>query len=327
MRVDLTIKDKKGKTPLDLAIEKKKFACEKFLREQGKRWEDRLFAFKAVFTKDFLKILVTGGRGAESAAWPFYLMTGSMAFYSALLYVKLLCVEMGPHSFALMLALALFAAMWTFLFLCRRDPGFVDDGDNTLKQGYEERLEMMADFDKFETKLGVRRYRALCHTCNIERPLRAKHCKACRRCVRIFDHHCPFTGCCIARRNYRWFFIFVVLFNLSALCFIYLNFMYLKTVKKEWTMICTLIYMCGFELMAIGLFRYHYSLIKRALTTNEDINSYRFGYLKDKDGQVRSPWDQGSFAKNFMAILHCADVLEQADEELGEEAEPLVNVV
>lgn len=57
---------------------------------------------------------------------------------------------------------------------------------------------------------GVRIPLKWCRTCKIFRPPRAAHCSECNVCVERFDHHCPWMGQCIGRRNYRFFLGFVI---------------------------------------------------------------------------------------------------------------------
>lgn len=53
-------------------------------------------------------------------------------------------------------------------------------------------------------------------TINAYQPIRAHHCSANDDCVDKFDHHCPWVGTTIGRRNYRTFLFFV--FGTTILC-------------------------------------------------------------------------------------------------------------
>ena len=63
-------------------------------------------------------------------------------------------------------------------------------------------------------RLGIIKH---CHTCGIYRPPRAVHCKLCNCCVERMDHHCPWLGACIGKRNYKYFLMFIWVTTFSAI--------------------------------------------------------------------------------------------------------------
>ena len=48
-----------------------------------------------------------------------------------------------------------------------------------------------------------------CTVCFIDIPIRAKHCKICKKCVTTFDHHCSWVGNCVGEKNKLLFLIFL----------------------------------------------------------------------------------------------------------------------
>ena len=62
-----------------------------------------------------------------------------------------------------------------------------------------------------------------CSRCNIVVPkhFRISHCNTCQVCVKNYDHHCPWTGKCIAKNNIVFFYIFITSILLSFSFFVF----------------------------------------------------------------------------------------------------------
>lgn len=43
----------------------------------------------------------------------------------------------------------------------------------------------------------------------LQQPMRAKHCQLCQRCVRRYDHHCPWIENCVGEKNHRLFMVYL----------------------------------------------------------------------------------------------------------------------
>ncbi|XP_076818950.1 uncharacterized protein LOC143464826 isoform X2 [Clavelina lepadiformis] len=153
-----------------------------------------------------------------------------------------------------------------------------------------------------------------CFTCKIFRPPRASHCSLCDNCVENFDHHCPWVGNCVGRRNYRYFYLFVT--SLTFLCLFIFAFsithMVLLSKKEAGGFVDALkispgsvleIVVCFFSVWSVvGLSGFHSYLIAQSLTTNEDIKG-TWSKKHHKDG--KNPFDHGNLLNNCCYLL-CA---------------------
>lgn len=151
-----------------------------------------------------------------------------------------------------------------------------------------------------------------CFTCKIFRPPRASHCSICDNCVDKFDHHCPWVGNCVGKRNYRYFYLFIV--SLAFLCIFLFSciiahlVIYMKDADKTFmeavqenpaSVIEGII--CFFSVWSIlGLAGFHTYLTTSNQTTNEDIK----GSFSARRNQANfNPYGYGNFCLNCLAVL------------------------
>ncbi|XP_021958274.1 uncharacterized protein LOC110854184 isoform X3 [Folsomia candida] len=147
-----------------------------------------------------------------------------------------------------------------------------------------------------------------CFTCKMFRPPRASHCGVCDNCVDRFDHHCPFLGNCIGKRNYRHFYAFVL--SLSFLCVFVLSCAtahlvlvskergnFLDALKESPTSAIVVVISFFGMWTVLGLAGFHTYLISVEQTTNEDIKGL-FGR-----SAIKNPFSRGNIFLNCSFVL------------------------
>ena len=169
-------------------------------------------------------------------------------------------------------------------------------------------------------QLGYIREYKICDTCFIVRPLRSTHCGICDNCIYRFDHHCPWIGTCVGKRNYPYFFIFLLLLNLFqiftagvSIAHIVIKVADNKNMRKFEDIYDTkqqidsalvgdviislylIIYVLLTMIFTTGLLFYHIKIVKNDMTTKEELKKF----FKNPFG---NPYQRG-MTNNFSTII------------------------
>ena len=151
--------------------------------------------------------------------------TASIVLVPSILFNALVVPDVASATHVAILAIAIFWPLWCVLNLLvtgTTEPGINrrlpspragaggDSGSGSARSGLPPRYkqETLPNGKSVTVKWNP--------TCNAYQPPRAHHCSVNDDCVDKFDHHCPWVGTTIGRRNYRTFCLFV--FSTTFLC-------------------------------------------------------------------------------------------------------------
>ncbi|VVB13281.1 unnamed protein product [Arabis nemorensis] len=207
---------------------------------------------------------------------------------------------------------------FTFLMLTSaRDPGIIprnnkssmnleECSDSSLSQSMEwvnnktPNLKIPRTKDVFINGYTIKV--KFCDTCLLYRPPRASHCSICNNCVQRFDHHCPWVGQCIARRNYPFFICFIT--TSTLLCIYVFVFSWINLIRQPGKLWRTMSYdivsviLIVYSFVAVwfvgGLTIFHFYLMSTNQTTYEN---FRYRYDKKEN-----PYKRG-ILKNVKEVL------------------------
>ncbi|KAF9662829.1 hypothetical protein SADUNF_Sadunf18G0094900 [Salix dunnii] len=220
--------------------------------------------------------------------------------------------------FGLLAWLAVFlatAGLVMFYRCSRKDPGYIRMNVHDPQNMKDD--EPLLKIEINNPALLTGNWSQLCATCKIVRPLRAKHCSTCDRCVEQFDHHCPWVSNCIGKKNKWEFFVFLVL-EVSAMLItggVTLTRVLTDPVAPSslgaWINHAVSHHIGAISFLIMDFFLFfgvavltivQASQISRNITTNEMANALRYSYLRGQGGRFRNPFDHGC-KKNCSAFL------------------------
>lgn len=121
-------------------------------------------------------------------------------------------IKAGDFNRAMQYAFAVVLALANLFYLVTscKDPGYLEKTSGTFKThnfSIYGHLKNTEQLNYFNTCIYCEKLRKL--------ELRSKHCRTCQRCVKDFDHHCPWLGTCIGSGNAGPYFAFILLMQVE----------------------------------------------------------------------------------------------------------------
>jgi len=233
--------------------------------------------------------------GPENVA---FLVTCGLITAPTLFFIGFVCPGLIHRNsvflFCPLLALVGLVCMLGTLTICHTsDPGIIPREPAPTKRPSRILNKKLADNS-------IERWR-WCDTCNVYRPPRCHHCSDCDNCVDGFDHHCPWVGNCIAARNYRFFFLFLLSTTVMLLFVFGMSLYYFMVIKNDSSDIAEtignapvalgLMIYCGVVFLPVlCLASYHCNIISSGQTTKEEVKRLHESSVNVHDHGCCSNW-------------------------------------
>ena len=133
---------------------------------------------------------------------------------------------------------------------------------------------------------------------------RAKFCRETGNVVEVFDHFCPWTGNAVGRRNYRYYFGFLVfttllslLVGITSLIGALSNIPGQGEQPVNYMLWLLVLFTCVILLLVGGLLGYHIPLVSSNRTTNESIKQVYANKVNPHDKGCCQNWT------NFLGLM------------------------
>ncbi|XVE71536.1 hypothetical protein DITRI_Ditri10aG0158600 [Diplodiscus trichospermus] len=295
---DLMVTDNSGLTPAQLASEKNHRQVAFFLGNARRLLENRCDGNSRLGRLSKLRL--------APVLWCIILLLLLTYTQSVIMASNLPKLTAG---FGLLAWLGVFLASVGLVMFYRcssKDPGYIRMNVHDPQNMKDD--EPLLKIEINNPALLAGNWSQLCATCKIVRPLRAKHCSTCDRCVEQFDHHCPWISNCVGKKNKWEFFLFLVL-EVSAMLITggvamtriltdpmapssflpWLNYASIQHIGAISFLIVDFFLFFGVAALTVV----QASQISRNITTNEMANVMRYSYLRGAGGRFRNPYDHG----------------------------------
>lgn len=138
-----------------------------------------------------------------------------------------------------------------------------------------------------------------CNTCQFHRPPQSVHCDTCNYCIEQFDHHCIWLNHCIGRRNYRFFFVFIVLQTIDLIFSIGMCFWCVKDIENSIFVVTILISIGLLALLTLPVFSlmvFHVVILLKGRTTHE--------FVLNADMNLTRDWSHVLFGALYPSLVN-----------------------